>query len=100
MSIRIWKVRSRGVLPSGELKLNYDYIIVEDDFHDRENNDYIAIASEPLYKEEVEQLIAGDVELTDFELTEEYYDNYSEDDWELAQKLEEEDWQLILQELD
>ncbi|AUB37468.1 hypothetical protein COO91_03413 [Nostoc flagelliforme CCNUN1] len=100
MSIRIWKIHCTGVLPNGQKHEINNYIIVEDNFHARQNNDYIGIASEPLYREDVEQLIAGEVELTDFELTQENADYYSEDSWEHAQKLVEEDWQSILQDQD
>nr|MDZ8061850.1 hypothetical protein [Nostoc sp. EkiNYC01] len=99
MSIRIWRIIGRGVMPNGEKVENAEYIIVDDNFHDRETNEYIFIASEPLYKEDVEQLISGERELTDFELTEESVENYSDEDWEKAQRLEEEKWELILKEL-
>lgn len=86
-------------MPDGGKVEKYEYIIVDDNFHDRTTNEYIPIASEPLYREDVEQLIAGEVELTDFELTEESVENYPEEDWEKAQHLEEEEWEQILNQL-
>ncbi|PHJ69185.1 hypothetical protein VF14_03370 [Nostoc linckia z18] len=99
MSINIWRIISRGVMPNGEKIENAEYIIVEDNFHDRKTNEYIPIASEPLYREDVEELISGERELTDFELTEESVQNYSDEDWEKAQQLEEQEWEKILKEL-
>ncbi|MEH2067870.1 MAG: hypothetical protein V7K47_06840 [Nostoc sp.] len=96
MSIKIWRIIARGVMPDGEKVENAEYIIVEDNFHDRTTNEYIPIASEPLYREEVEQLISGEMELTDFELTEESVQNYSDEDWEKARQLKEEEWKDII----
>jgi hypothetical protein len=100
MSINVWKIIDQGVLPDGQKHEVNTYIVVEDNFHDRQNNEYILIASEPLYREDVEQLVAGEVELIDFELAEEYADDYSEAAWEAAEKIPEENWQLILEDND
>jgi len=98
MSIKIWKILGRGVLPDGQKHQAYEYIIV-DSFHIRKTNEYVPIASEPLDREDILQLITTEIGLDDFELDGENAEKYSDEDWELAEQLEEDEWELILKEL-
>lgn len=99
MTIKIWKILGRGVLPDGQKHQAYEYIIVDDNFHIRKTNEYVALASEPLDRGDIIRLINKEIDLDDFELNGENPEKYPDEDWELAEQLEEDEWDLILKEL-